>query len=85
MARQLAEQLRPELEAAVKRTDSAPGEAYSRTPPRCASAPCVMQQLLFRPLKCSWLSRARYPPPEGSHACWCIDAHGRPRRRRGAR
>lgn len=29
MARQLAEQLRPELEAAVKRNDSAPGEAYS--------------------------------------------------------
>ena len=29
VARQLAEQLRPELEAAVKRTDSAPGEAYS--------------------------------------------------------
>ena len=29
VARQLAEQLRPELEAALKRTDSAPGEAYS--------------------------------------------------------
>ena len=29
VARQLAEQLRPELEAAVKRTDAAPGEAYS--------------------------------------------------------
>ncbi|KAK9846623.1 hypothetical protein WJX81_007796 [Elliptochloris bilobata] len=35
VARQLAEQLRPELEAAVKRTDSAPGEAYS---PDAASA-----------------------------------------------
>jgi len=40
VARQLTEQLRPELEAAVKRNDSAPGEAYS---PDAASVRPVLQ------------------------------------------
>ncbi len=47
MARQLAEQLRPELEAAVKRTDSAPGEAYS--PDAASVRPCAQLHTAFPP------------------------------------
>lgn len=55
MARQLAEQLRPELEAAVKRNDSAPGEAYSPDAASVRAGCChLVHQLGLRLVSTNW-------------------------------
>jgi len=66
VARQLTEQLRPELEAAVKRNDAAPGEAYS--PDAASVRPALLTAGMWRVWAQHWRAQMDAPMPPRNKA-----------------